>query len=156
MSSLNGKCVQPRALVLHIFEKWLLQFCVTFLMLVRCLICCISVYYVFMVDLKVVMASMPLSVLWHVVRGCWCMGRALSSVPCPVTITAWNERCDGGHQNQQPQLCSETYETIYLQGVARFHLIGSSCFSLVFSEKYWGLARCHGLVSASEILATCP
>lgn len=97
-----------------------------------------------------------LNALWHVVRVCWCMVRALSSVPCTVTITAWSEQCDGGHQNQQPQLCSEMYETIYVQGGAHFHLIGSSCFSLLFSEKYWGLTRCHGLVSASEILATYP
>lgn len=38
----------------------------------------------------------------------------------------------------QAQLCSEACETIYQQGVAHFHLIESSCFSLRNSEALPG------------------
>lgn len=122
-----------------------------------------SVYYMFMVDLKVVMVSMPLPVLWHAVRVCWFMVGDLSRAPCMVTITESSVWLWPVYPNQQPQLCDETYETLYLQGGAHFHLIGSSCFSLVPSEKYWKkliiiwgfcnyMARCHGLVVQVRLL----
>lgn len=93
-----------------------------FLVLIRCLKSCITC----------LLASMPLPV---------------PSMTDLLTEILWSEECEGGHRKPQPQLCSEVYEsihlTVYREG-SHFHLIGSSCFSLVyFWENLTGLYWVH-------------